>query len=101
MPVRWRRRSARFRGKSSAAWDRGSSGSMSKAPKTVFVCQECGAQAPKWVGKCEDCGKWNTYVEERPQDPAAAAASAGHRYSLASAQSAQLYADIKLENHSR
>jgi DNA repair protein RadA/Sms len=72
-----------------------------KAPKTVFVCQECGAQAPKWLGKCEDCGKWNTFVEERPQDPAAAAAATGHRYALSSATSAQLYADIKLENHSR
>ena len=74
---------------------------MSKAPKTVFVCQECGAQAPKWLGKCDDCGKWGTMVEERPQDPAAAAATAGHRYALSSATSAQLYADIKLENHSR
>ena len=74
---------------------------MSKPPKTVFVCQECGAQAPKWLGKCDDCGKWGTMVEERPQDPAAAAATAGHRYALSTATSAQLYADIKLENHSR
>ena len=27
-----------------------------KAPKTVFVCTECGAQTPKWLGKCPDCG---------------------------------------------
>ena len=74
---------------------------MSKPPKAVFVCQECGAQAPKWLGKCDDCGKWGTMVEERPQDPAAAAATAGHRYALSTATSAQLYADIKLENHSR
>jgi len=74
---------------------------MAKRPSTVFVCQECGAQAPKWLGKCEDCGRWNTFVEERPQDPAAAAAAAGHRYALSSATSAQLYADITLENHSR
>jgi DNA repair protein RadA/Sms len=67
----------------------------------VFVCQECGAQAPKWLGKCEDCGKWNTFVEERPQDPAAAAAATGHRYALSTATTAQLYADIELENHSR
>src|SRR3954464_2266554 len=72
-----------------------------KPPKTVFVCQECGAQAPKWLGKCEDCGKWNTFVEERPQDPAAAAVATGHRYALSTATTAQLYADIELENHSR
>ena len=74
---------------------------MAKPPKTVFVCQECGSQAPKWLGKCDDCGKWGTFVEERPQDPVAAAASTGHRYALSAATSAQLYADIKLENHSR
>src|SRR2546421_3670890 len=72
-----------------------------KPPSTIFVCQECGSQSPKWVGKCDDCGKWNTMVEERPQDAASAAVTTGHRYALASATSAQLYADIKLENHSR
>jgi len=74
-----------------------------KAPKTVFVCQECGSQAPKWLGKCEDCGKWNTFVEERPQPAAAAGAAAGeHRYALAgAAATAQLYSDIELEHHAR
>src|SRR5437762_4847397 len=74
---------------------------MSKAPKTVFVCQECGSQAPKWLGKCEDCGKWNTFVEERPADIASAAAATGHRYALSQAASARLYAEIELENHAR
>ncbi|MCB9012662.1 MAG: DNA repair protein RadA [Bacteroidales bacterium] len=32
--------------------------------KTVYVCQNCGADSPKWVGKCQSCGQWNTYVEE-------------------------------------
>jgi DNA repair protein RadA/Sms len=32
--------------------------------KTVFVCQNCGAESSKWVGKCYACGEWNTYVEE-------------------------------------
>src|SRR5262245_9357364 len=73
--------------------------------KTVFVCQECGAQSPKWLGRCGDCGAWNSFVEERPQESAAggaAAAAAGHRYALAgSAGAAQLYADIKIEQHAR
>lgn len=34
------------------------------ATKTVFFCQNCGAQSPKWIGKCQSCGEWNTYVEE-------------------------------------
>ncbi len=32
--------------------------------RTVYICQNCGAEASKWVGKCNSCGKWNTYVEE-------------------------------------
>ncbi len=33
-------------------------------PKTVFVCQNCGAESPKWIGKCPACREWNTYREE-------------------------------------
>ncbi|SDK65556.1 DNA repair protein RadA/Sms [Catalinimonas alkaloidigena] len=36
---------------------------MAKA-KTVYFCQNCGAQSPKWLGRCPACGEWNTYVEE-------------------------------------
>lgn len=32
--------------------------------KSVFVCQNCGADSPKWLGKCVACGQWNTFVEE-------------------------------------
>jgi len=32
--------------------------------KSVYICQECGAQEPRWVGRCSSCGGWNTYVEE-------------------------------------
>ncbi|MBE9469540.1 MAG: DNA repair protein RadA [Bacteroidetes bacterium] len=32
--------------------------------KTVYVCQNCGAQSPKWIGKCPSCQEWNTYSEE-------------------------------------
>lgn len=31
--------------------------------KTVFICQQCGAEHPKWMGRCNDCGEWNTLVE--------------------------------------
>ncbi|MBI2219731.1 MAG: DNA repair protein RadA [Acidobacteria bacterium] len=53
-----------------------------KPPKTVFVCQECGAQSQKWLGRCSDCGAWNSLVEERTA-PAAEAAASGARYALA------------------
>ena len=32
--------------------------------KSVFYCQNCGAQSPKWIGKCPTCNEWNSYVEE-------------------------------------
>ncbi len=35
-----------------------------KTPKTVYICEECGAQSPKWLGKCPHCGKWNTLIEQ-------------------------------------
>lgn len=39
--------------------------------KSVWVCQNCGAESPKWIGRCPVCGEWNTYVEERISKPAA------------------------------
>jgi DNA repair protein RadA/Sms len=65
-----------------------------KTPKAVFVCQECGAQAPKWVGRCADCGAWNSMVEERPVDTAAA--GAGQRYAHSGAAgTAKLYSEVE------
>src|SRR4029453_6337861 len=51
--------------------------------------------------RCADCGAWNSFVEERPQESGGAPV-AGHRYALAGAAgAAQLYADIKVEQHAR
>jgi DNA repair protein RadA/Sms len=36
---------------------------MTKAVKTYYVCQSCGASSPKWAGQCAECGAWNTLVE--------------------------------------
>lgn len=32
--------------------------------KTVFYCQNCGAQHAKMLGKCTTCNEWGTVVEE-------------------------------------
>ena len=32
--------------------------------KTVFVCQNCGAESSKWIGRCPSCREWNSYHEE-------------------------------------
>jgi len=62
--------------------------------KTVFACQECGAQSQKWLGRCPECGAWNTLVEERAAEVPVAASEVAKRYTLAAAAGPQLYADI-------
>ena len=42
--------------------------------KTLFICQQCGAQAVRWAGKCPACEAWNTMVEEIADDAAKTAA---------------------------
>ena len=32
--------------------------------KTLFVCQNCGAQSSKWQGRCSSCDSWNSLIEE-------------------------------------
>lgn len=32
--------------------------------KSVYCCNNCGAESPKWLGRCPVCGEWNTYVEQ-------------------------------------
>ena len=41
-------------------------------PKTIYRCNDCGAQSAKWQGQCADCGAWNSLQE-------AAATGAGRR----------------------
>lgn len=40
---------------------------MAKTTKTksVWFCNNCGADFPRWEGKCPACGEWNTMVEEK------------------------------------
>ncbi len=42
---------------------------MAKA-KSIYVCQECGAEHPRWMGRCEACGAWNSVVEEASPESA-------------------------------
>jgi len=40
---------------------------MTARARTVWRCQNCGAQASRWVGRCSDCGEFGTFVEESEQ----------------------------------
>jgi DNA repair protein RadA/Sms len=33
------------------------------AVRSIYVCQQCGAELPKWAGQCPSCSAWNTLVE--------------------------------------
>ena len=60
--------------------------------RTIYSCQNCGAQSPKWMGKCPDCNQWNSYIEETYTKP-----SGGSRPALANlvaATSPQLLHEI-------
>ena len=35
---------------------------MAKA-KSVYRCEQCGADHPKWSGQCAECGEWNSLLE--------------------------------------
>lgn len=66
-----------------------------KPPRSLFVCQECGAQSPKWLGRCPDCGAWNSLVEERVSETPADAPQE-HRYTLpGQSGGAKLYAEVE------
>src|SRR5918995_1273749 len=70
-----------------------------KAPRAVFVCQECGAQAPKWMGRCADCGAWNSLVEERVADKPAGQLRS---YDIPGGSTgARLYSEIELSSQPR
>ena len=70
-----------------------------KPPKTVFVCQECGAQSQKWLGRCVDCGAWNSLVEERPL--AEAPAPSANRFAAPVGGVARLYSEIETSQAAR
>ncbi len=60
---------------------------MAKA-RTVFVCQQCGAESIRWQGRCPGCGQWNTFAEE------ARAASPSQRPATGARQAPQSLSDI-------
>ena len=38
---------------------------MAKAPKTAYVCNDCGTEFSRWQGQCSACKAWNTISEVR------------------------------------
>jgi DNA repair protein RadA/Sms len=64
-------------------------------PKTLYVCQSCGASFPKWGGQCSACHAWNT-LEESVEE------AASHRYSgVVKASPLQKLSTITVEESAR
>lgn len=67
--------------------------------KTIFVCQECGAESSKWIGRCPACNSWNSYVEEvqvkNPKNPRTQLTQYNEK------PKPQVLSDIKSEDYSR
>lgn len=56
---------------------------MAKSVKTVWFCNECGAESPKWEGRCPSCGAWNSMVEEKvPAKSKGIVSTGGNRKSV-------------------
>ncbi|AFZ27132.1 DNA repair protein RadA [Cylindrospermum stagnale PCC 7417] len=34
--------------------------------KTIFICNDCGADFAQWVGKCSECGTYGSLIEQTP-----------------------------------
>lgn len=63
--------------------------------KSVFSCQQCGAQSPKWLGRCPECSAWNSFVEETVERPDKKAAERKGAASPLGGGQARRYADVE------
>lgn len=43
--------------------------------KTIYVCQDCGAETPQWAGQCGQCKAWNSLVEHIDEKKSASSKS--------------------------
>ena len=71
-----------------------------KTPRTLYVCQTCGAQAQKWLGRCPDCNGWNSMVEEEIRPVSSPAVNTRYDLSTRTA-TAQLFSDVDLAETER
>ena len=70
---------------------------MARKARTVYICDNCGAESARWEGRCPQCGEWNTLAEFRPSpSPRGARPWAG----AASAEAINLK-DVKVEETQR
>ncbi|MCL2204353.1 MAG: DNA repair protein RadA [Defluviitaleaceae bacterium] len=67
------------------------------APKSLFICGQCGYETAKWLGRCPTCNQFNT-MEERAVRPATGKSGGGSAAFLQGAAKAGGNAPILLRN---
>ena len=65
--------------------------------KSVYVCQECGANFAKWQGQCPSCQAWNSMEESIPESSVSANRFSG----VAKAAPRQKLSAINVEDSER
>lgn len=65
--------------------------------KTIYFCNNCGAESAKWIGRCPSCNQWNTYTEEVK----VSGSKRAHSGNATSKAKPQQLAEIKSENYTR
>ncbi len=49
---------------------------MAKQPRTIYVCNECGADSMQWFGKCPNCEAYGSLFEQLPHSNGKASSKA-------------------------
>jgi len=70
-------------------------------PRTVYICQQCGAEHPKWMGRCPKCEEWNSLVETIVQPAKSAQAEHRAKSYLVSASAPQPLSQVPTEKLKR
>lgn len=66
--------------------------------KTVYQCQNCGAEVPQYLGRCPECESWNSLQEKRTETlkPGSTVETTHRRFTLEEQSIPKLLKDIHL-----
>ncbi len=70
-------------------------------PRTVYICQQCGAEQLKWMGRCPKCEEWNSLVETIVQPAKSAKTEHRAKRYLLSAAEPQVLSQVPTEKLNR
>lgn len=74
---------------------------MSRQPRVIYRCTECGHAQPKWAGQCPGCSNWNTLVESLEDRAPAQGIRAGGYAGITGSASPVSLSSVKAESIQR